>query len=87
VPSSGSLRQPPCPVKIRLIPPSAGAQARGAAGLTRQRAIDPRIHLNRMVRRVPMLALLVARLAILVVLTPLAYATPPGPTWVSLSTC
>jgi hypothetical protein len=30
-----------------------------------------------------MLALFVALLAILVVLTPLAYATPPDPTWVS----
>jgi len=36
-----------------------------------------------MLRRVPMLALLVALLAVLVVLTSIAYATPPDPTWVS----
>src|SRR5713226_9698733 len=43
----------------------------------------PRIRSNRMTRRVSMLALLVALLAALVALTPLAYATPPDPTWVS----
>jgi hypothetical protein len=36
-----------------------------------------------MMRRVRRLALLVALLAVLTVLTPLAYATPPDPTWVS----
>jgi hypothetical protein len=33
--------------------------------------------------RIPVLALLVALLVALVALTPLAYATPPDPTWVS----
>src|SRR5258706_12709083 len=33
--------------------------------------------------RAPMFALLVALLVALVALTPLAYATPPDPTWVS----
>jgi hypothetical protein len=36
-----------------------------------------------MTRSVPLLALLVALLTVLVALTPLAYATPPDPTWVS----
>jgi len=36
-----------------------------------------------MTRRVPSLALLVALVTVLVALTPLAYATPPDPTWVS----
>jgi len=43
----------------------------------------PRIPCNIMTRRVPVLALLVALLVVLVALTPLAYATPPDPTWVS----
>jgi hypothetical protein len=43
---------------------------------------DPGIRSNRMTR-VPVLALLVALLVALVALTPLAYATPPDPTWVS----
>jgi hypothetical protein len=36
-----------------------------------------------MARRIPMLALTVALLTVLVALTPLAYAAPPDPTWVS----
>lgn len=36
-----------------------------------------------MIRRVPILALIFALLTVLVVLTPLAYAEPPDPTWVS----
>lgn len=36
-----------------------------------------------MTRRVPALALLVALLVALVALTPLAYAAPPDPTWIS----
>ena len=43
---------------------------------------DPRIRSNRM-NRVPVLAIRVALLLALVALTPLAYATPPDPTWVS----
>jgi len=36
-----------------------------------------------MTRWVSLLAILVALLTVLVALTPLAYATPPDPTWVS----
>jgi hypothetical protein len=36
-----------------------------------------------MKRRVPVLALVFALLTVLVALTPLAYAEPPDPTWVS----
>jgi len=36
-----------------------------------------------MTRRIPTLALLVALLVVLAALTPLAYATPPDPVWVS----
>jgi hypothetical protein len=36
-----------------------------------------------MVRRIPMLALVAALLTALVALTPLAYASPPDPAWVS----
>jgi hypothetical protein len=36
-----------------------------------------------MTRRAPTLALLLALLVVLVALTPLAYATPPDPVWVS----
>ena len=36
-----------------------------------------------MARRIPMLALVAALLTVLVALTPLAYASPPDPTWVS----
>jgi len=36
-----------------------------------------------MTRRIPLLALVAVLLAVLVALTPLAYATPPDPTWVS----
>jgi|SRR5712691_3461864 len=36
-----------------------------------------------MMRRVPILALIFALLTVLVALTPLAYAQPPDPTWVS----
>jgi len=36
-----------------------------------------------MVRRLPILALIFGLLTILVALTPLAYADPPDPTWVS----
>ena len=36
-----------------------------------------------MIRRVPILALIVALLMVLIALTPLAYAEPPDPTWVS----
>ena len=36
-----------------------------------------------MKRRVPLLALIFALLTVLVALTPVAYAEPPDPTWVS----
>jgi hypothetical protein len=42
-----------------------------------------RIHSTGMMRRVSPLALIVALLMVLVALTPLAYAEPPDPTWVS----
>src|SRR5260370_5154631 len=44
---------------------------------------NPRIRSTRMTRRAATLALLVMLLAVLVALTPLAYATPPDPVWVS----
>lgn len=44
---------------------------------------DPRIRSSRMTCRVSAPALLLALLVTLVALTPLAYATPPDPTWVS----
>jgi hypothetical protein len=44
---------------------------------------DPRIRSSTMSRRVPVPAFLFALLVALVALTPLAYATPPDPTWVS----
>jgi hypothetical protein len=44
---------------------------------------DARTQSRRMTRQVSMLALLVGLLAALVALTPLAYATPPDPTWIS----
>ena len=36
-----------------------------------------------MIRRIPTLALLASLLVVLAALTPLAYATPPDPVWVS----
>lgn len=44
---------------------------------------DPSIRSSRMPRRVPALAVLTGLLVALVALTPLAYATPPDPTWVN----
>ena len=44
---------------------------------------DPRIGSSEMSRRAPVPVLLFALLVALVALTPLAYATPPDPTWVS----
>src|SRR5713101_9976177 len=44
---------------------------------------NPRIRSTRMTRRAATFALLVMLLAVLVALTPLAYATPPDPVWVS----
>jgi hypothetical protein len=45
---------------------------------------DPRIRSRQeMARRIPMLALVTALVTVLVALTPLAYADPPDPTWVS----
>ena len=44
---------------------------------------DPRIRSTDMTGRIPTLALLVTLLVVLAGLTPLAYATPPDPVWVS----
>jgi len=44
---------------------------------------DPRIRSTNMTRRIPTLALLVTLAVVLAMLTPLAYATPPDPVWVS----